>query len=134
MYKQIFTILLSLLVFTPYSFGLEIVPDHDLAIELGRKEQKNVLTIFSLENCVYCDMLKNDLVHIENINHYIVCILDSKKHKKLTGKMNIRKWPTSVITVVGIENQGEASRLVGYKNKQEYESWLKKHTSVFTED
>jgi hypothetical protein len=115
-------------------YGSEYLTDYDSAIALSRDSQKNVLIVFSLVNCKYCDILKNDLKDLKYLDNYIVCILDSRNNKKLTGKMNIKKWPTSVVVTVGAENQGEVSRLIGYENKMRYDAWLKANAAFFGED
>lgn len=131
--KFFFAILITLL-FASSSYSIEIVKDYDVAIELGKKAQKNVLLIFSLENCAYCDLLKQDMPNMKHIDDYIVCVLDSRENKKLTGKMQIKKWPTSIVVVVSKENQGESDRLVGYTDQEHYNSWLKKNANVFGND
>lgn len=109
----------------------EPVKDYDVAIQSAREEQKNVLVIFSLDNCHYCDVLKKDLFNLKGVDNYIVCVLDSRVNKRLTGKMNIKKWPTSVIMTVGKEVQGEVSRFVGYGNKTDYTKWLSANAAFF---
>jgi thiol-disulfide isomerase/thioredoxin len=121
-------------LFSVTSFAFETVNDYDIAINLAKTQQKNVLVIFGLENCHYCKVLKKDLVALKNIDNYIVCYLDSRENKKLTGKMGIKKWPTSVVVTVGSENQGESARVVGYGNKKEYDDWLKLNAAVFGDD
>lgn len=106
----------------------------DVCIEVAKKEHKNVLVIFTLDNCKYCDILKQDLANIKYVDNYVVCVINSRDNKRLTGKMGIKKWPTSVVIAVSEENQGEASRIVGYGNKLEYEKWLKLNASFFGED
>lgn len=128
--KNFFAILTTLL-FASSSYSIEIVKDYDVAIELGKKTEKNVLLVFSLENCAYCDLLKQDILNMKHIDDYIVCVLDSRENKRLTGKMQIKKWPTSIVVVVGKENQGESDRLVGYAGKDNYDSWLKKNAKFF---
>lgn len=113
------------------SFGKEPSKDYDTAIQSARQEQKNVLVIFSLDNCHYCDVLKKDLFNIKETENYIVCVLDSRLNKKLTGKMNVKKWPTSIIMTVGKEVQGEVSRFVGYGDKKEYQRWLIANAAFF---
>lgn len=112
----------------------EPIKDYDVAIQTAQIEQKNVLLIFSLDNCKHCNILKKDLPTIKNANNYVVCVLDSRENKRLTGKMNIKKWPTSVIITVGKETQGESSRLVGYSDKSQYDMWLKSNAAVFGDD
>jgi hypothetical protein len=129
-----FVAILMTLLFASSSYALEIVTDYDVAIELAKKTEKNVLLIFSLENCQYCDLLKEDMPNMRQIDDYIVCVLDSRKNKKLTGTMNIKKWPTSVVMVIGKENQGESDRLVGYSGKGNYDTWLKKNAKFFSDD
>lgn len=126
--KTLIAILITL-IFASSSYGLEIIKDYDEAIELGKKTGKNVLLVFSLEHCVYCDLLKKDMSNMQHINDYVVCVIDSRENKRLTGKMQIKKWPTSV--VVGTESQGESDRLIGYSGKTNYDVWLKKNARFF---
>lgn len=109
----------------------EPVTDYEVAVQSAREEQKNVLVIFTLDNCYHCDVLKKDLFNLKGVNDYIVCVLDSRLNKRLTGKMNIKKWPTSIVTTVGKEVQGEVSRFIGYGNKADYEKWLATNAAFF---
>lgn len=108
--------------------------DLDVSIEIAKKQEKNVLVIFSLDNCEHCDLLKKDLDVIKYMDSYVVCFLDSRENKRLTGKMNVKKWPTSVVMSVSKENQGEASRFIGYGDKSDYEQWLKANALFFGKD
>lgn len=126
--------ILAALMLASFSYALEIVKDYDVAVELGKKADKNVLLVFSLESCRHCEFLKQDMPNMKHINDYVVCVLDSRENKKLTGKMNIKKWPTSVVVVVSKENQGESDRLVGYAGKENYDAWLKKSAAFFGDE
>lgn len=121
---------IMLLLFGSFCYGNEIVKDFDIAMQSARNAQKNILVIFTLDNCHYCDILKKDLFNLELVDEYIICILDSRSNKRLTGKMNIKKWPTSLIMTVGKEVEGEVSRFIGY-NKNGYEQWLKTNAAFF---
>lgn len=114
--------------------GVEILNDLDVANQIAKEQEKNTLLIFSLENCKYCEILKNDLNNFENIDNYVICILDSRQNKKITGKMQIKKWPTSIVITTGKEQQGEVSRKIGYGDKKEYEIWLKENAKFFGKD
>lgn len=105
--------------------------DYDVALQTAKEEKKNVLLVFGLHDCKYCDILKKDLLDLDIANDYVVCILDSRSNKRLTGSMKIKKWPTSIVITVGKEVQGEVSRLVGYTNKVDYQLWLQKHAGFF---
>lgn len=125
--------LLSLVCFLipSFCFAENPVKDLDVAIKIAESSNKNVLVVFSLEDCKYCDILKKDLKSMKHSDNFVICLLDSRQNKRLTGKMKIKKWPTSVVLVVGKENQGEVSRLVGYENKNKYDSWLKLNAGFF---
>lgn len=129
-----FLVAMVLAMVGSFGFSYDKINDFDVAIETARTEEKNVLVIFTLDKCHYCDVLKSDMDSLKNINNYIVCILDSRSNKKLTGKMGIKKWPTSIIFSVGKETQGEASRVVGYGDKAEYDNWLKLNAEFFGAD
>jgi hypothetical protein len=132
MKKYVLSIIFGL--FGLNGLALEVVNDFDVAVEIGRKAEKNVLVIFTLEDCHYCNVLKNDMTSFVNIDNYVVCILDSREHKRVTGKMKVKRWPTSIVISVSKEGYGETARLVGYSNKSEYDKWLKLNAEFFGSD
>jgi len=119
--------------FASSAYGIDILNDLEIANQIAKDQSKNTLIIFSLENCKYCDLLKNDLNKLKNIDNYVVCILDSRENKRITGKMKIKKWPTSIVITNSKEHQGEVDRLIGY-NQLDYDIWLKKNATFFGKD
>lgn len=134
MKKYIASIIILLGLLSSKTFGLDIINDLNTAVESARKLEKNVLVIFTLENCDFCDVLKKDINTLTNIDNYVICILNSRENKRLTGSMKIKKWPTSIVISIGKEGYGETSRLVGYGNKIEYDNWLKINAEFFGAD
>lgn len=127
------SVFLVLLLCFSYGIGLaaDTVGDIDVAIALGRKEAKNVLLVFTLQNCQPCNNLKNSLSSIKYLDEYIVCLVDTKANKRLTGSYKVVKWPTSIVLTSSRENFGEVSRKIGFDNQKDYERWLYKNAVTY---
>lgn len=105
-------------------FSVEFVDNLDVAMKLSKDLKKHTLIIFSIDGCMYCEMLKQDIVDMKNANDYVLCIVDSEQEKHLSRRMKIRKWPTSIIIPHGSDLAQESSRLSGYPDQSQYNEWL----------
>lgn len=128
--KYIYILFVTLMSFVLPVYSAEIVTDFDTAMILAQEEQKNVLVIFTLQDCDPCNQLKMSLDIIKHVDNYIVCLLDTKSNKKLAGKFKLTKWPTSVILASSKEVRGEISRKQGF-SKINYEKWLLDNAMVY---
>lgn len=90
---------------------------------LSQKENKPLLVIFSGENCVFCNLLKKEVLSANLTSKYIVCVLDIKQNKSISRKMNIKMLPTSIVLDKELV---EVKRMTGY-DKESYSEWLKKN-------
>lgn len=127
-----YLIVLFSLAFFGTCFASDTVNDLDVAISVAQKEQKNVLLIFTLDNCTPCNDLKNNISKLKYVDNYVVCLLNTRSHKRLAGKYSLKKWPTSIVLCVSKENCGEASRKIGF-DKTEYEKWLNANALVYSQ-
>lgn len=90
---------------------------------LSQKEDKPLLVIFSGENCVFCNLLKKEVLSDNLTSKYIVCVLNIKQNKSVSRKMNIKMLPTSIVLDKELE---EVNRITGY-DKKSYTEWLEKN-------
>lgn len=97
-----------------------IIDNHEVAQSLSKETQMPLLTIYSADFCGYCQNLKKDIIELDTLDKFIVCIVDVEKNKELQTQMKVKNLPTSIITI----NNKELSRKIGY-NKKEYKDWLK---------
>jgi thioredoxin-related protein len=96
------------------------------AFKVSEETQKPILLIFSADWCKYCQFLKDNLPELQDVDNFVVCIIDSDKEKTLYRQMNIRNLPTSII--LDSNNFNEQNRKVGYI-RQDYENWLSSNIS-----
>ena len=99
-----------------------IKDDYETAKVLAKETDMPILLIFSADWCGYCQQLKKDMPNIQDIDRYIVCIIDIEINPDLKQQMGIRSLPTSVI--INQANSHEISRKSGYK-ATEYSRWLR---------
>ena len=106
------------------SLNKEDIPITDnisVAIGISKETNRPILLIFSADWCKYCQFLKDDLSQFENINKFVVCVINSDEQKSLYKEMGVRNLPTSII--LDNKDHQEKSRKIGYL-KKEYEHWL----------
>lgn len=94
---------------------------------LGQKQDKNVMLIFDSDSCVYCDLLKENLLSDSNIqkelnDKYVVVLVDINKRPDLAGKYLVHGTPTTVILN---SNGDEIYKLEGYVESDEFLDVLK---------
>ena len=78
--------------------------------------------IFDQDNCVYCDMLKKDVLSnaqvIDELNNKsVVVIVNINEHPELATKYKAYGTPTTVILD---SNQHEIGRIEGYVEANEF--------------
>lgn len=107
--------------------GLNITTDADAAFNASQSENKTLAIIFDQENCMYCDMLKDDVLSAgdvqEELNeNYIVLLVDINKNPDLAAKYKAFGTPT----VQFLDSNGnEVYRIEGYLPTQEFLKALK---------
>lgn len=116
----VLSLLLSLsIAFEADTFILESI---DEAKKISKETKKEILLIFGSDKCVYCRMLKNDILEKklgDKINTYILCFIDVDKN--IREQYSISMIPDSRIidsnnTLISINK--------GYE-KNKYIEWIK---------
>lgn len=127
--KQFLLSSIFILLLSNSIMAMEFFTDINAALLVAEKVQKNIVVIFSMDNCLYCDKLKHDLVSMDHAEGFIVCVLDSDKNQKLIEQHKIRLWPSSII-LSSDPKHPLLSVKIGYKTKQDYDAWLNKNKMV----
>lgn len=79
--------------------GLNVTTDIDGAFNASQSENKTLAIIFDQDSCVYCDILKenvlsdNDVQKVLNEN-FIVLMVDINKNPDIAQKYNVYGTPT----------------------------------------
>ena len=107
--------------------GLNITTDVDGALSEAQSQNKSVALIFDQGSCVYCDMLKdnvlsNSTVQKELNENYIVVLVDINKNPGIANKYKVFGTPTMQF----LDSKGsEIGRIEGYVESTEFLSTLK---------
>ena len=96
--------------------------DLNAAITDAQSQNKSIVMIFDQDNCVYCDMLKKDVLSnaqvIDELNNKsVVVIVNINEHPELATKYKAYGTPTTVILD---SNQHEIGRIEGYVEANEF--------------
>jgi hypothetical protein len=98
--------------------------DLDLAVVKAKESNKDILLIFSMDNCAFCRILERDLPTF-NTDNYVVCIVDTTHDNRIAKSFGIIIYPTSLIVSVNGEQKIVDSN-IGYSQKT-YKLWLQKN-------
>lgn len=107
--------------------GLNITTDFDGALSEAQIQNKSIALIFDQDSCVYCEMLKNDVLSNKDIQKelnekYIVVIVDINKNPEIAAKYEVFGTPT----VQFLDSHGgEISKIEGYVDSNEFSKELK---------
>lgn len=96
--------------------------DLNAAISGAHSQNKSVVMIFDQDNCVYCDMLKENVLSDAKVidvlnNRSIVVFVNINQHPELATKYKAYGTP---ITVILDSNQHEIGRIEGYVEANEF--------------
>lgn len=96
--------------------------DLNAAISDAHSQNKSVVIIFDQDNCVYCDMLKENVLSDAKVidvlnNRSIVVFVNINQHPELATKYKAYGTP---ITVILDSNQQEIGRIEGYVEADEF--------------
>jgi len=95
----------------------------DLSLVEALRAKKKLLIIFVADWCGFCKSLKNDISNINNIDKYVICLVnvDDESNKELIEHFGIKMIPTTIM--VDPEKNKETTRIAGY-DKSKFSSWL----------
>lgn len=79
--------------------GLNVTTDIDGAFNVSQSENKTLAIIFDQDSCVYCDILKEDVLSDEEVQkelneNFIVLLVDINKNPDIAQKYNVYGTPT----------------------------------------
>ena len=107
--------------------GLNVTTDVDGAFSLAQSQNKTVAIIFDQDSCVYCDMLKDNVLSDKNVQKElnekcIVLLVDINKNPQTAGKYQV--FGTPVVHFVD-GNGKTVQKIEGYVESDEFLSALK---------
>lgn len=107
--------------------SLNNATDFQKAIDDAKTQNKSVMIVFDQKNCVYCDMLREDVLSndtvISKLNEgYITVFVDINENPQLASQFKIYGTPTVVFLK---SNQSEIQRIEGYVDADEFLDILK---------
>ncbi len=138
MKKYIFIVaVISLLALTSavYSFdfddtliqGLNVTTDVDGAFNASQSENKTLAIIFDQDSCVYCDMLKDNVLSNSDVQkelneNFIVLLVDINKNPDIAQKYDVFGTPT----IQFLDSNGNnVIKIEGYLESDEFLETIK---------
>lgn len=102
--------------------GLNVTTDIDGAFSESKAQNKTLAIIFDQDNCVYCDMFKDDVLSNRDVQkelneHYIVLLVDINKNPDIATKYKVYGTP---ITQFLDSNGKEIYKIEGYVTGDEF--------------
>ena len=107
--------------------GLNITDDIDGAFSEAQSQNKSIALIFDQDSCVYCEMLKDDVLSNPDIQKelnekYIVVLVDINRNPDIAVNYDVFGTPT----VQFLDSNGsEMSKIEGYVDSNEFSKALK---------
>lgn len=107
--------------------GLNITTDIDGAFNVSQSENKTLAIIFDQDSCVYCDMLKDNVLSDANVQkelneNFIVLLVDINKRPGIAQKYNVFGTPT----IQFLDSNGhEVNKIEGYVESDEFLKTIK---------
>lgn len=107
--------------------GLNLTTDVDGVLSEAQSQNKSLALIFDQDSCVYCEMLKDNVLSNSTIQKelnekYIVVLLDINKNPDIAGKYGVFGTPT--IKFLN-PNGTEITEIEGYLDSNEFSKALK---------
>lgn len=107
--------------------GLNITDDFNGAISEAKTQNKSIALIFDQNSCVYCEILKDDVLTNSDIQkelneNYIVVLLDINKNPNIAAKYDVFGTPTMQFLD---SNSKEIGKIEGYVDSAEFLKTLK---------
>ena len=107
--------------------GLNVTTDVDGAFNTSQSANKTVAVIFEKDDCVYCDMLRDDVLSDSDVQkqlneNFVVVLADIYKYPDIADKYDVYGTPT----VQFIDPTGhEIVKIEGYVDSDEFLQILK---------
>ena len=107
--------------------GLNITTDVDGAFDISQNENKTLAIIFDQDSCVYCEMLKDDVLSNPDVQkqlneNFVVVLVDINKNPEIAAKYDVYGTPT----VQFVDSNGqEINKIEGFVDSNELLQILK---------
>ena len=107
--------------------GLNITTDVDGAFDISQNENKTLAIIFDQDSCVYCEMLKDDVLSNPDVQkqrneNFVVVLVDIHKNAEIAAKYDVYGTPT----VQFVDSNGqEINKIEGFVDSNEFLRTLK---------
>ena len=107
--------------------GLNITTDVDGAFDISQNENKTLAIIFDQDSCVYCEMLKDDVLSNPEVQkqlneNFVVVLVDINKNPEIAAKYDVYGTPT----VQFVDSNGqEINKIEGFVDSNEFLQTLK---------
>ena len=107
--------------------GLNITTDVDGAFDISQNENKTLAIIFDQDSCVYCEMLKDEVLSNPDVQkqlneNFVVVLADINKNPEIAAKYDVYGTPT--IQFVDSNGQ-ETNKIEGFVDSNEFLQTLK---------
>jgi thiol:disulfide interchange protein DsbD len=107
--------------------GLNITTDVDEAFDASQNENKTLVIIFDQDSCVYCDMLKKDVLSNSDVQkqlneNYVVLLADVNKNPDIASKYDV--FGTPAVQFIA-SNGTNLTKIEGYVDSGEFLKELK---------
>lgn len=107
--------------------GLNITTDVDGAFNTSHIENKTLAIIFDQDSCVYCDMLKEDVLSDPTVQkqlneNYVVALVDINENPDIAIKYDV--YGTPIIQFIDPDGK-EIDKIEGYVGSGEFLEMLK---------
>lgn len=111
-----------------------VVSNYDSAIKEAKTHNRDILLVVEAKWCGYCKKFRKEVLTEKTIedelNNYVICIIDYKENSQIIKKYNISKLPSYVL----IDNEGNLIKEgYGYQTKNIFIKWLKNYKSPKTD-
>ena len=107
--------------------SLNITTDVDGAFDISQNENKTLAIIFDQDSCVYCEMLKDDVLSNPDVRkqlneNFVVVLVDIHKNPEIAAKYDVYGTPT----VQFVDSNGqEINKIEGFVDSNEFLRTLK---------
>ena len=107
--------------------GLNITTDVEGAFDISQSENKTLAILFDQDSCVYCEMLKDDVLSNPDVQkqlneNFVVLLVDINRNPDIAAEYDVYGTPT----IQFIDPNGhEISKIEGYVDSSEFMHALK---------
>ncbi|MDQ7047554.1 MAG: thioredoxin family protein [Sulfurovum sp.] len=118
-------IILGLLLFSSTLFSLEWVKDINTALNIAKKEHKNIMVFVEGENCGWCKKMKHGTLSDASVKQRLEKFVVVKVMREDAKAMSILPSIDGVPTIFFMkENKAVIEEIIGYFNIEDFLSYI----------